>query len=151
MFATSPTDGLAQAPPHSGWEAGGGYGPIRSPVPAGGGHLVRHFRHSRLAHCPLGSHCLPPCASQDLGLTSSYPSVHFSPCLPDLQWAPSLDAAHPPDTIPSKGCSGPGTGKGGCGRASFPHCHPPSPTHQCKPGWHCPLSAPQGQVGTRWW
>lgn len=44
-----------------------------------------------------------------------------------------------------------GLAKGTVGRSHVPTATPPSPSYHCKPGWHCPLSVPCGQVGIRWW
>lgn len=125
MFGASPVDGLAQPPPHSGWEAGGGYEPIRSPVPAGGGHLVLYRWHSRPLTDPWeATACLQmPARTWVLqnpvpSLFTTAPSLH----LPALRRAP----------LPSKGGSGPGASRAGCGQASTPQCHPSSALWQVR-------------------
>ena len=109
--------------PTQGGRLVGGYGPIRSPVPAGGGHPVQPFWHSCLAYCPPRGHCLSPRASQDLGLMSSHPSVRWSLCLPALQGAPSLDAL-PFGCHPLQWMLWPGGWPRGLWAVSCSHCYP---------------------------
>lgn len=112
-------DGLAQPLPDSGSEAGGGYGLVRNPVPAGGGHLVQHW-HSCLAPCPLGGHCLPWYTSQDLGLIGLSPTLSlyhgFFPAPPS-----SSSDVGAPRHPPLHRMPWPRAGRGDCGQAALPY------------------------------
>lgn len=113
--------GLSRRPTRGG-RLVGGYGPIRSPVPAGGGTLsspsgtpvwftVPHEATACL-HVPAKTWVLCP-------LTQ----VSDGPCASQLCRAPPHWMLFPPDAIPSNGCSGLGAGQGDCGQVSCSQCY----------------------------
>ena len=136
-------DGLAQPLPHSGLEAGGGYGPMRNLVPAGGGHLVRHW-HSCLSGSLSPGRPLPALGYQQR-LGSYNPYCHF--IVASSQPLPALilmlaPPRHPPlQRILWLRASG-----GDCGQAALPYYVPSFPFVLGQAWGVCPLSVLQGQA-----
>ena len=146
-------DGLAQPLPHSGLEAGGGYGPMRNLVPAGGGHLVQHW-HSCLSGSLSPGRPLPALGYQQR-LGSYNPYCHFIVASSQPLPALILMLAPPPDTLPSKGFSGPEPVEVTVDRLLFPIMSPPSLLYWGRPGgcahFLCCRARLPGAVTTRRW
>ena len=137
--------------PTQGGRLAGGYEPIRSPVPAWG-----------RSPCPALLACLSGSLSPGRPLPASTCQPRPGSYVLSLK---CLMAPGPPSSAegPLIGCSSlrmpscpvdalaRGLAKGTVGRSHVPTASPPSPSYHCKPGWHCPLSVPWGQVGTCRW